>query len=142
MQFDSEIFELYASHGTKDAVQTEKGGKTVWQTSKFRKIAAMVVFCILGGSSLFFWAFSSFGKAPKSDATELAATDDPAAKQPTEHAATAASEPRIAGVVYQHDRAKIVIERRGAFEVIDSADFVVTETRISGVVDGAIVQWP
>lgn len=142
VQFDPEIFELYASHGTKDAVQTEKGGKTVWQTSKFRKIAAMVIFCILGGSSLFFWAFSSFGKVPKTEATKLAANGDPMATQPISHGATAAYGPRIAGVVYQHDRAKIIIERRGAFEVIDSANFVVTETRISGVVDGAIVQWP
>ena len=50
--------------------------------------------------------------------------------------------PRIAGVLYQDGRAKIVIDRRGAMEVVDSADFVVTETHVEGVVDGVTVKWP
>lgn len=144
VQFDPEIFELYASHGTKDAVQTEKGGKTVWQSSKFRKIAATVVFCLLGGGALFTWAFTSFGKV---SAIEGPVRADPKGNQGRSEKAPAEAingplTPRIAGVLYQDGRAKIVIDRRGAMEVVDSADFVVTETHVEGVVDGVTVKWP
>jgi zona occludens toxin (predicted ATPase) len=139
VQFDPEIFELYASHGTKDAVQTEKGGKTVWQSSKFRKIAAVFVACLVGGGGLFAWAFSNFGRAGK---PENVPADAPANDVVPTSSMAPPGGPRIAGVLYQDGRAKIVIDRRGSLEVRDSADFIVTETHVEGVIDGVVVQWP
>ncbi|MFN4296555.1 MAG: zonular occludens toxin domain-containing protein [Brevundimonas sp.] len=142
VEFDPEIFELYASHGTPGAVQTETGGKTVWQTPKFRKIVAVFVVCAAGGVGLFAWAFAGFGKAGsprEADSSEPPPTNAPESRRPAE---AAAERIRIAGLIHEDGRAKILLERDGEFEVIDSADFVVTAGRIEGIVDGVQVQWP
>jgi zona occludens toxin (predicted ATPase) len=148
IEFDPEIFTLYASTSIKQATQTESLKKPIWHEKKFKKLAALIAFCFVGGISGLIWSVSSFrGQAFASTGGAPAPGAAPGANVapvavPVGEAMPAPGGLRIAGVIYDQGRAKVLLEKGGRLQLVDSADFRITSEGVVGVYQGVQLQWP